>query len=100
MSRTITVELSDAVFAALELGARAANQSAADLAAAALEQRFGNPNGEQKTNQSPDEAAKRAARERFRGNFGAVNLGHATGADNESIDADLARAYADPHEEG
>jgi len=26
--------------------------------------------------------------------FGAVNLGAATGADNESIDADLVRAYA------
>lgn len=31
--------------------------------------------------------------------FGSVSLGHATGADNESIDADLARAYLDPHED-
>ncbi len=30
--------------------------------------------------------------------FGAVSLGHATGSDNESIDADLARSYADNHE--
>ena len=30
--------------------------------------------------------------------FGSVSLGYATGADNESIDADLARAYADNHE--
>jgi len=30
---------------------------------------------------------------------GAVNLGHPTGVDNESIDADLARAYSNAHEE-
>ena len=31
--------------------------------------------------------------------FGSVDLGYQTGADNESIDADLAREYADTHEE-
>lgn len=31
--------------------------------------------------------------------FGSVSLGHPTGADNESIDRDLARAYADTHED-
>ena len=30
--------------------------------------------------------------------FGAASLGHATGLDNEQIDADLARAYADTNE--
>jgi len=30
---------------------------------------------------------------------GAVNLGRPTGADNESIDADLAREYSNAHEE-
>lgn len=30
---------------------------------------------------------------------GAVDLGKPTGADNESIDADLARAYASSHED-
>ena len=30
---------------------------------------------------------------------GAVNLGHPTGVDNESIDADLAREYSNAHEE-
>lgn len=34
---------------------------------------------------------------RLRRHFGAVNLGHPTGADNAEIDADLARAYADSH---
>ena len=31
--------------------------------------------------------------------FGSVDLGHPTGADNERIDADLAREYASTHEE-
>jgi hypothetical protein len=31
--------------------------------------------------------------------FGSVDLGHPTGADNESIDADLAREYACTNEE-
>jgi hypothetical protein len=30
---------------------------------------------------------------------GAVNLGYPTGADNESIDADLAREYSSTHQE-
>lgn len=37
-----------------------------------------------------------AADERLRRQI--VDLGYATGADNESIDADLARAYGDNHE--
>jgi hypothetical protein len=32
--------------------------------------------------------------ERLRRHFGAVNLGAPTGADNASIDADLARSYS------
>ena len=36
--------------------------------------------------------------ERLRKHFGAINLGAPTGADNASIDADLARAYVDTHE--
>jgi hypothetical protein len=31
--------------------------------------------------------------------FGAVGLGQPTGADNESIDADLAREYGSTHED-
>ncbi len=37
--------------------------------------------------------------DRLRQHFGAVNLGHPTGADNALIDADIARAYADNHQE-
>jgi len=45
------------------------------------------------------EAAKQRARERFERYFGALNLGYATGVDNEQIDADLAQAYMATHEE-
>lgn len=31
--------------------------------------------------------------------FGSVSLGHTTGSDNESIDADLAREYGSTHED-
>ena len=37
------------------------------------------------------------ARQRFRSHAGAVSLGYATGVDNDSIDADLARAYANEY---
>jgi len=45
------------------------------------------------------EAAKQRARKRFEHHFGALNLGYATGVDNEQIDAELAQAYLATHEE-
>ncbi len=50
-------------------------------------------NGGRSGNESLSAAERQAARERFRRHAGAVRLGHATGADNESIDADLGREY-------
>jgi hypothetical protein len=46
---------------------------------------------------SEQERAKAMAR--LMRHAGAVNLGHPTGGDNESIDADLAREYSSAHEE-
>jgi predicted transcriptional regulator len=94
MSRALTVELSDATFHTLRIRAEAAAQSPAELAAAALEQRFGTSetNGDQSTIETAEKTS------RFERHFGAVNLGHPTGVDNEGIDADLARAYAENHE--
>jgi hypothetical protein len=40
-----------------------------------------------------------AAREQLRQHAGAVSLGYPTGADNESIDRDLEREYANNHED-
>jgi len=45
------------------------------------------------------EEEKKAAMERLLRHAGAASLGYATGADNESIDADLAREYGSSHEE-
>ena len=39
-----------------------------------------------------------AARSRFRRHFGAIKSGNPRSADNEQIDADLAREYASTHE--
>lgn len=99
MSHSLTIELSDAVYAALQRQAQSFAQSPAEAAAATLEQHFGALNGTHSSGRPMSEADKEAARQRFERHFGAVNLGFATGADNESIDADLARSYADHHEE-
>ncbi|MBX9583120.1 MAG: hypothetical protein K2X87_22665 [Gemmataceae bacterium] len=92
MSLTLTLELSPAAAANLERLAAATGRTVAELAAVVVESRYGRP---------PDprtEAEKQAARERFERHFGAVDLGRPTGADNEGIDADLAREYGDRHE--
>jgi hypothetical protein len=100
MSHPLTVELSDKAYTALQLRARQAAQSPAEVAAAALEQQFATPDGTGATGHLATDGEKKAARERFERHFGAVNLGHPTGADNEGIDAHLARAYGDSHEDG
>lgn len=94
MSRTLSIELSETTYAALSHEAQVAGISPSDLAAAALDQKF------VRLRDPEDEAERQAARERFERHIGAVDLSHATGADNDSIDADLARAYADAHEGG
>jgi predicted transcriptional regulator len=92
MSQSLTLQLSDATFAALQQQAEAIGVEPAAVAAASLEHQFGVP-------LSPStEAERQVARQRFERHFGAVDLGHPTGADNEAIDADLAREYADTHE--
>lgn len=41
----------------------------------------------------------RSAEDRFERHFGAVESGDPNSADNEKIDADLAMAYSDAHDE-
>ena len=50
------------------------------------------------TTVAPHKAGK-ASQGSLRELFGSVDLGYPTGADNESIDADLAREYASTDEE-
>ena len=99
MSHSLTVELSDAVYASLQRHAITSAQSPSEAAAAALEQCFGISKATPTSSLPMSEADKQAARQRFERHFGAVNLGYATGTDNEGIDADLARTYSDTHEE-
>ncbi|HEY0604026.1 MAG TPA: hypothetical protein VGD58_14000 [Herpetosiphonaceae bacterium] len=98
MSQTLLVELSDEMYAAIERQAAEEQISPAQVVASSLEQHFRQERGAPKRIQR-SEAELQAARERFERLIGAVDLGHPTGADNDSIDADLSRHYADTNEE-
>lgn len=93
MSQSLTVQLSDEAYAALRRRAQVAGASPSHVAAALLERQVKGA-GALRT-----DAEMQAARERFERHFGEVNLGHPTGADNDSIDADLAREYSSTHSE-
>ncbi|MEH2372631.1 hypothetical protein [Nostoc sp.] len=95
MSQVLSLELSDEVYAALQQQAEVAGVSLAELVATSIEQKYGSLRHEK----SQTEIEKEVARQRFRSQAGSINLGYATGADNESIDADLLKAYSDISEE-
>jgi len=89
MSQVITLELSDTDYAELRHRAELAGTTITEWAIASLK--------EHKQPIKPkllNEIEKASARQRFRRHAGIISLGYATGADNESIDADLAKAYA------
>ncbi|WP_017326473.1 hypothetical protein [Synechococcus sp. PCC 7336] len=92
MSQQLTLELSDEVYAALQRQANAVGLSVAEWVIATLSQK-----NHTSSNRLNFQVQKDAARLRFRSHAGAVSLGYATDAGNESIDADLARAYADEY---
>jgi len=112
MSRTLTLELPDDVWAALNQAAQESHTNPADLAAVWLASRAAAPpsaNGQQTTYQplglpkvrlksEMTDAEKQAAHERFRRHAGIFDSGDPHFADNDRIDADLAREYADNHE--
>ena len=89
MSQLLTLELSDEVYAVWRERANAVGLSVAEWIIASLGQQKGFP-----THPMPNEVQRQEARERLLRYAGAVSLGYATGADNESIDADLAKVYA------
>lgn len=99
MSQTLTLELSDEVYTVIRGHAETAGTSPAHWIATALEQQYGGVRAREGASVQRTEAEKQAARERFERHFGEVDLGYATGADNEQIDADLAREYAATHED-
>ncbi len=98
MSQTLILELSDEIYTVIQRQAEAAGTSPAHWLAKTLEQQYRPPHTRQRVEASQTAAEQQAARERFERHFGAVDLVDAIGADNEHIDADLAREYADSHE--
>lgn len=98
MSQTLTLELSDEVYTAIRHQAETAGTSPAHWIATTLERQYGNVREWQDARTQRTEVEKQAARERFERHFGEVDLGYATGVDNEQIDADLAKEYAATHE--
>jgi hypothetical protein len=91
MNTDINVHLNPDTFTALQHAALAAGRSLSEEAAAALEHQYGMTGPRRKlTEQEAQEA-----RERFERHFGTVSFGS---ADNEQIDADLAREYGRTHD--
>lgn len=93
MSQQLTLKLSDEVYADLQQKANAAGLPIAEWIVAVLSNQ---DSGADKVLHSV--AQQEEARQRFKSHAGAISLGYATGIDNESIDADLARAYANEYE--
>lgn len=98
MSQRLILELRDEIYTIIQRQAEAAGTSPAHWLVQILEQQYGPPHTRQRGEVWHTAAAQQAARERFERHFGEVELVDAIGADNEQIDADLAREYADAHE--
>jgi len=91
--KTLTFQVPDEVYEACLQMARKYGRNVEDVVAEFLAKTAPKPRPKL------TEEQRRAALAKLRRHFGAENLGHPTGADNESIDADLAREYGNTHEE-
>lgn len=92
MGQIVVIELDEPIYTAIQQRAAVAGASV---------QEWIIQNLAQEAARSPDltSSDRDIARRRFEQHFGTIALGHPTGADNEAIDADLAHAYGDSHEE-
>lgn len=88
MNSSLAIQLSEQTFSVLSSAALAAGKTPAELAASIVESIY-----EGNRVVSPDAGAARA---RFERSFGSVDMGRPIGVENEAIDADLARSYANP----
>lgn len=93
--KTMTLELPDEVYEVVERTAQANSQPAAAWVAARVPMLL--PTRKPRPVLTPEEYE--AARQRLMRHAGAVNSGDPNSADNERIDADLAREYASNHED-
>jgi hypothetical protein len=92
MSQQLTLEISDEVYADLQRKANAVGVSMTEWIVTILSRQ-----GETVTRVMLSPERQEQARQKFKSHAGAISLGHATGSDNQAIDADLARAYADEY---
>ena len=87
MSRVLTLELPDEVYGPIEQAARQSGQTPEEWAIARLRA------------SAPSDQERASAVARLMRHAGAVNVPDATGADNETLDRDLAREYESRHED-
>lgn len=90
MSQLLTLELSDDIYAVLQQQADAVGLSVAELIVTSLNRQHCLLTA----NKIQPETQPEAALQQLLNYAGAISLGYATGTDNESIDADLAKTYA------
>jgi hypothetical protein len=88
MTHPLTLELGDDLYQPLAQAAQQAGQTLEEWATAQLRLC------------ATSSARQAADLARLLAHAGAADLGRPTGADNASIDADLAREYGSPHENG
>jgi hypothetical protein len=94
MSKTLTYDIPEELYEAFDHIARRDGKTTEQVALEYLARRA----AERRPKLSEEE--RRAARDRLMRYAGAVNSGDRNSADNERIDADLAREYASTHEDG
>lgn len=92
MSQQLTLEISDEVYADLQRKANAVGVSITEWIVTVLSRQ-----GETVARVTLSSEQQEQARQKFKSHAGAISLGYATGSDNQAIDADLARAYADEY---
>jgi hypothetical protein len=98
MSQWLTIELPDETYSVLRERAERAGTTPSALLAADVQWWYRPSLGIPRPPDTRTEEEKQAAREQLRRLIGSFSSGRPTGADNEQIDADLAREYGDNHE--
>jgi hypothetical protein len=92
MSQQLTLELTDEVYADLQQKANAVGLPITAWVVAVLSKQSSAGDITLHSAEQQEEALPS-----FRSHAGAISLGYATGMNNESIDADLARVYTDEY---
>jgi hypothetical protein len=92
MSQQLTLEISDEVYADLQRKANAVGISITEWIVTVLNRQGAVANRVMLSLEQQEQA-----RQKFKSHAGAISLGYATDTDNEAIDADLVKAYADEY---